>query len=201
MTLNKISKTEIYKLPLKSFTGEIIIVDNTDKLINAITNLKNNNILGFDTETKPSFIKGKNNINKVALLQLSTEKKAYLFRLNKIGLPHELKIILSDKKITKIGLAIKDDIKKLQELNNFEPQNFIDLKNYVKEFEITDAGLKKLTAIVLNFRISKSQQLSNWERDELTDAQAKYAATDSWVCYEIFRKLNMTNKNFVFINK
>lgn len=189
MYKSKITNDEIIKLPLYSFEGEVIIVDDFEKLDQAISCLKNETILGFDTETKPCFTKGRANLNKVALLQLSTSDKAFLFRLNKIGLPNELRDILADAKICKIGVAIRDDIKELRQLNDFRANNFIDLSTYVNQFDIEDNGLRKLVAIVLNVRISKSQQLSNWESTELTEPQQRYAATDAWACYEIFCRL------------
>ena len=183
-----ITKEEIAELPLIKFNGEIILIDNEKKLDRIIPSLKNEKVLGFDTETRPAFKKGR--INNVALLQLSSSEKAYLFRLNKIGLPNSLKEILCDEKISKIGIAIRDDIRILQKLNYFEPNSFIGLQKFVKQYNIENNGMKKLAAIVLKSRISKSQQLSNWENETLTQAQLSYAATDAWICYKIYKALN-----------
>ena len=183
-----ITKEEISNLPLLSFEGDIKIIESEKELKKALVSLRQNKILGFDTETRPSFKKGFK--NKVALLQLSTNKNAFLFRLNRTGLPEELIEILSDESIIKIGTALKDDISSLQKYHSFEPKGFIDLQNFVKNFEIESKGLKKLAAIVLGNRISKSQQTSNWENEILTDSQKVYAATDAWVCLEIYNKLN-----------
>ncbi len=183
-----ITKEEIAELPLIKFTGEIIVIDNKEKLDKIIPFLKNEKILGFDTETRPAFKKGL--IYNVALLQLSSNEKAYLFRLNKIGLPNSLKEILNDENILKVGIAIRDDIRILQKLNYFEPNAFIGLQKFVKQFNIENNGMKKLVAIVLKSRISKSQQLSNWGNETLTQAQLDYAATDAWVCYKIYEVLN-----------
>jgi ribonuclease D len=141
-------------------------------------------VIGFDTETKPSFKKGVT--NKVALLQLSTRNTAYLFRINQIGLPREIVAILADKDILKPGVAIRDDIKGLQELVNFKPSGFVELQDEAKDMGIQNFSLKKLTAIACGFRISKGQQLSNWEAAELTEAQQLYAATDAWAALVIF---------------
>ncbi len=187
-----ITKEEIAKLPLTKFNGEIIVIDDKKKLDKIIPFLKNEKILGFDTETRPAFKKGK--INNVALLQLSSNEKAYLFRLNKIGLPNSLKEILNDENILKVGIAIRDDIRILQKLNYFEPNAFIGLQKFVKQFNIENNGMKKLAAIVLKSRISKAQQLSNWENEELTQPQLSYAATDAWICYKIFKALE-TNQS------
>lgn len=184
------TKEEIQNLPLKYFDGDITVIDRIEQLQECISFLKVQPILGFDTETKPSFKKGRTNNNDVALLQLTTSDQAFLFRLNKIGLPENLADILADKNILKIGVAIKDDIHKLQILNDFNAGNFIDLRNYVKRFGIDNFGIKRLAAIILNVRISKSQQLSNWENEELSPAQQRYAAIDAWSCYEIYNVLN-----------
>ncbi|MBN2347405.1 MAG: 3'-5' exonuclease domain-containing protein 2 [Bacteroidales bacterium] len=184
----KISKDEIYDLPINQFSGKIHIIDTPEKSRDACAILKNQSVLGFDTETKPAFKKGV--INPVALVQLATEDEAFLFRLNRITFSNGLIDILKNKNIIKIGVAIKDDLKTLKKLHHFTPANFIDLQSFVKDFGIEDNGLKKLVANILNFRISKQQQTSNWESPELTQAQIEYAATDAWVCLEIFNKLN-----------
>ncbi len=183
----KIIKSELMELPIKSFEGEIIIIDNKEKANEVAEILKKQKILGFDTETRPSFRKGV--YHKVALLQLATSKQAFLFRLNKIGLAESVKAILADDKIMKVGVAIKDDIKALQKLKPFNPAFFVELQKYVKRFDIEDLSLAKLSGIVLGFRISKRQQLSNWENKALSPAQIKYASTDAWVSCEIYKKL------------
>ena len=183
-----IDKHELGEYPVSGFEGEIVLVDDYSKLEESISILKSASVIGFDTETKPSFIKGKK--NKVALLQLSDSEKAFLFRINKIGLPSELVDILSDESISKVGVAIHDDIKGLKAIRNFKEGGFIELQDYVKEFGIVSSGLRKLSAIILGFRISKRQQVSNWESANLTEAQLIYAATDAWVCCEIYKKLD-----------
>jgi len=188
-----ISKEEIDLLPRKKFEGEIFYVDSYEAFNKFFPLIANETLLGFDTETKPAFKKGI--INEVALLQLCSSNICLLFRLNRIGLPQILVNLLADKNIIKAGVAIRDDISVLQRLKRFEPGNFIDLQSYVKTFGIEDNGLKKLAANILGFQISKKQQTSNWELDELTPAQIEYAATDAWVCYEIYKSLNNILKN------
>lgn len=183
-----ISTEEMQSFELSWFKGEIILVDNEEKFSKAITLLKGKKVLGFDTETKPTFKKGVT--HKVSLLQLATNDLACLFRINKIGLPDELIDILSDESIIKTGVAIHDDLKVLKAIRKFSPHGFIDLQTFVKDFGIQSSGLKKLTAIVLGFRISKGQQVTNWEAEELTEPQITYAATDAWVCHEIYNRLN-----------
>lgn len=184
MFKESISKEELTDLPLKWFEGEIVMIDSQWKVQKAIEILSKEKTIGFDTETRPSFKKGV--INKVSLLQLSTKKQAFLFRLNKIGLPNEIRLILSNPGIIKPGVAIRDDIKGLQSLKNFRPEGFVELQDSAKDLGIQNFSLKKLTAIACGFRISKGQQLSNWEADELTEAQQIYAATDAWAALEIF---------------
>ncbi len=193
--LPNITVDEIRSLELKSFDGEIVLADDFIGFRSAIKRFRNSTLLGFDTETRPSFKKGRK--NRVSLIQLSDRNFACLIRINKIGLPDELVGILSDPKIIKAGVAIHDDLKSLANIRKFQPEGFVDLQKFVKDFGIESSGLKKLTAIVLGFRISKSQQVTDWEADQLTEPQQLYAATDAWVCHEIYRKL----ENFRFGKK
>lgn len=190
MFIETISNESLAELPLNAFEGEIFVVENDLQSQSAIEYLKTQNILGFDTETKPAFKRGQ--VNKVALLQLSSGDRAFLFRINKMGFPNSLKSILADAKITKVGVAIRDDIKALQKINSFLPKGFIELQEEVKGYGIQNFSLKKIAGIVLGVRISKSQRLSNWEADELTVPQQKYAATDAWVSYAILNSLTAT---------
>ncbi len=188
MYRESIDKEELAELPLVQFEGKIRLVESKDDYQESIEYLSKQTMLGFDTETKPAFKKGV--INEVALLQLSTRDHAFLFRLNKIGFPNGLKNILENPEIQKVGVAIRDDIKGLQKLNDFIPGGFVELQEHVKEFGILDFSLKKLSAIVLGYRISKSQQVTNWEAFELSEAQQIYAATDAWISHRIYESLN-----------
>lgn len=190
-----ITDEEINELPLFSYTGEVVVVDNKETFNKIKPELFLDKIWGFDTETKPCFKKGLSNITPVSLLQLSSAEKTYLFRLNKFKLQKEVIRLLSSPQYTKIGVSIRDDLKSLQKLHNFVPGGFVELQEYVKNFEITDMSLKKLAAIVLGIRISKAQQLSNWDADSLTEKQISYAATDSWISREIFIKLKSTKND------
>ena len=182
-----ISTEELKDYDLSWFKGKIVVIDGQEKFDGIIAKLAKQKVLGFDTETRPSFRKGRK--NKVSLIQLSTGNLACLFRINKIGIPDQLADILTDPGIVKAGVAIHDDLRFLKSIRKFEPDGFVDLQKFVKEFGIDSSGLKKLSAIVLGFRISKRQQVTDWEASELTEAQQVYAATDAWVCYEIYRKL------------
>lgn len=188
MFAENLSNEEINELPLYQFNGGIFIIDTFDKLDYFLPLIQEQKMLGFDTETRPSFKKGK--VNPVSLLQLTSSNQAFLIRINKIGLPQEIANILADENIQKIGLAIKDDIKILRDITKFEPNAFLDLQDYVGDFGIEARSLKKITAIVLNQRISKSQQVTNWEREELSERQQIYAATDAWACLQIYKNLN-----------
>jgi len=169
------------------FKGEIVLVDNLKTFYKVFPRLLESDLLGFDTETRPTFKKGRR--NTVSLIQLSTENLACLIRINKIGIPDELALLLSDPLVTKAGVAVHDDIKFLKNVKKFNPEGFVDLQNMVKEFGIQSSGLKKLSAIILGFRISKRQQVTDWEAEQLSEAQMIYAATDAWVCYQIYSKL------------
>jgi len=186
-----ITAEEIQEFDLSWFKGEIVVIDNSEIYYKMIKKLKGEKILGFDTETKPSFRKGHK--NRVSLIQLASDKLACLFRINRIGLPAELLSLLANPGVIKVGVAIHDDIRFLKKVRRFNPEGFVDLQGFVKDYGIKSSGLKKLAAIVLGFRISKRQQVTDWEADELTEAQQIYAATDAWVCREIYRKLTSIN--------
>jgi len=182
-----ITADEIAGCELSWFKGEIVLVEDLETFHSVLPRLNKTDLLGFDTETKPTFTRGKR--HKVSLIQLATDDLAVLIRINKIGLPEELLRLLSDDTVTKAGVAIHDDIRFLKGVKKFTPDGFIDLQSFVKDFGIESSGLKKLTAIILGFRISKRQQITDWEADQLTEAQQVYAATDAWVCHQIYRKL------------
>jgi ribonuclease D len=183
-----VTDDELRELPLLQFEGKVTLVDDMQKFRHAIHDIGKPRILGFDTETRPSFKKGRR--YKVSLLQLADDSRAWLFRLNMIGLPPELTILLADENIIKTGVAIHDDLKALRLLAPFEPAGFVDLQTVVAAHGIKQLGLKKLSAIVLGYTISKSQQTSNWEAPALTEPQQLYAATDAWVCRRIYKALN-----------
>ena len=182
-----ISNDELAELPLSSFEGFIHIIERPEDLDKALKYLNDQPIIGFDTETRPAFKKGQ--VFPVSLLQLATSEQAFLFRINKIGLPAGLIKILTSSKILKVGVAIRDDIKILQRIVHFKPAGFIELQDLVKDYRIENFSLEKLSAIVLGFRISKSQRLTNWENPELTEQQQRYAATDAWASLQIYLKL------------
>jgi len=183
----EISKAEVNDFPLWSYEGKVVVVNDEKMIDAAVSNLSKAQRIGIDTETKPRFSKGKP--NRTALLQLAIPGVVYLFRLNKIGLPHGLAQILEDPNILKIGIATRDDKKELNRDFGCQPQNVLDLNQYVKTLGFISIGARKLTALILGKRISKSQQTSNWEKDKLSHRQILYAATDAWICLEIYQTL------------
>ena len=195
MYIKSITPEGIEKLDYASFPGKIIVIDSVGAEFNrAIAYLRSQKVIGFDTETRPCF--GPNQPRYgVALLQLSGPEKAFLFRVKSMGMHRRLCNLLSDKRIVKVGAAIHDDIRGLQKLREFEPGSFVDLQKIVCEYGIRDKSVNKMTAIILGFRISKTQQLSNWEAESLSESQCRYAATDAWVCREMYLKLMKSEKN------
>lgn len=182
-----ITKEELSDLPLCGFEGRLKVVNNQKDLKKAIDYLSGFRYLGFDSETKPAFKKGV--LNDVSLIQISTEDICFLFRVNYTGITEELKSLFENKNVIKIGLSLRDDMRGMRRLAEFAPQGFIDLQEMVADFGIDDRSLKKIAGIVLNKRISKKQRLTNWESGELTEAQQRYAATDAWICLEIYKQL------------
>lgn len=181
----------IRSLPAMTFPGIITVIDQPANFEQIKRILQDEYIIGFDTETKPSFKKGQS--HQVALLQLSTKDHAVLIRLNKVSLPRFIIDIFENENIIKVGVAIRDDINILNKVSAFTPNGFIDLQQYVKKFGIEDNGLKKLVANILGFRISKKSQTSNWEQEVLTREQIEYAATDAWVCRQMYEILSNHN--------
>ena len=195
MFIESITPQELEKLEFASFPGKIIVIDSVGSEFNrAIAYLRSQKVIGFDTETRPTFSASQPHYN-VSLLQLSGPDRAYLFRLNKIGMHRRLCNLLASEKVIKVGAAIHDDIRGLQKLREFVPAGFEDLQKMVWEWGIRDKAVKKMSAIILGFRISKTQQLSNWEAENLSESQCKYAATDAWVCREMYLKLMASEKN------
>lgn len=183
-----ITNEELQNIPYVEFEGRILVVDSISSMKEAERLLSGVKVIGFDTETRPSFRKGVT--YKTALLQLSTSETAVLFRLNRKKLSHEILNILADRNVLKIGAAIRDDIKGLQRSGGkFIPGGFIDLQSMVSKLGIKELSVRKMSAIILGGKVSKAQRLSNWEARSLTDAQKLYAATDAWVCLEIYNKL------------
>ncbi len=190
---SKYDKTQLGSLPRIQFQGRVIVVISESEAEKAVDYLLNADILGFDTETKPVFRKGHQ--NKVALLQVSTHDTCFLFRLNRIGLCPAIIRLLETEQVKKIGLSWHDDILSLKARGDFEPKGFFELQEHMKELGITDMSLAKLYANLFGQRISKREQLSNWEADVLTQKQQSYAATDAWACvmlYEEYLRLKET---------
>jgi len=182
-----IAKEDINLLELDKYNGETILVDTDAELEKACSEIEKCSIIGIDTETKPSFRKGQ--MNTVALLQISTDKKAYIVRLKKVKMSKRLADIFTNEAIKKIGIAIFDDLKDLKKIIPFTDKSVVDLNLLAPKLGFESIGAKKLSALVLGIRISKRQQVSNWELEQLSQAQIDYAATDAWICREIYLKL------------
>ncbi len=188
-----ITKEELAALPAAHFQGTIVLIEKTEEVAPAVSSLRQCDVIGFDTETRPSFKKGQT--NTVSLMQLSTRDTCYLLRLNHVGLTDDLKMLLEDPGSLKIGLSIHDDFHNLSRLADIVPKGFIDLQNYVKRFHISDNSLSKIYGIVFGKRISKGQRLTNWEASQLTDNQQAYAALDAKACIDIYDRISSGNFN------
>ena len=183
----RLNKEHIKNFPIMYFKGKIHLIKEKKDLKEALKILRRELVLGFDTETRPSFKKGEN--YSVSLLQLSTSDEAFLFRLNHLGLPDDLVSLLADPDILKVGVAILDDVRALLKLKKFDAEGFVELANIASELGIVTCGLRNLAAIFFGVRISKKAQLTNWERPEFNSGQALYAATDAWICLKMYRFL------------
>lgn len=182
-----ISHEEINLLPLGAYDGKIELITDSKALPAAFKEIQKHKVVGFDTETRPSFKKGQ--VYNVSLIQLALEKKVFVIRLNHTGVTPEMIPFFENTKIIKPGIGIRDDVRLLQKLKRFHAEGFFELTHLSKEVGFEVESVKKLTALLLGFRISKSAQTSNWEAETLTEKQLQYAATDAWVCLQIFQKL------------
>ena len=189
MFQSEISKEEVADLDLIQYDGPIKLITNEESFLEEIPHIREQTILGFDTETRPSFKKGV--VYPTALIQISALDQAWIIRVSRMGYPPELLELLTREDILKVGLGLNDDLRRLRADFQFEPGGFLDLQQYVAAFRIEEKGLKKLSGIVLGRRISKAQQVSNWDADLLTEAQLKYAATDAWICLKIYNRLRI----------
>ena len=179
-----IDKRLITDMPIVTFDGGITVIESAEDAIDALAFLRTQSLVGFDTETKPNFRKGVT--NRVSLIQVSTDNHSFLFRINKCGFTPELREFMECDDVVKVGLSLKDDFHMLHRIGEFEPCNFIDLQDIVKNFHITDLSLQKIYAILFQERISKGQRLTNWEAPRLSGAQMVYASIDAWACRRIY---------------
>ena len=189
---DKISNEETAALPAIEFKGEIRIIEHERDIVPACKFLMKQAVVGFDTETRPSFRQGVT--FRVSLLQLSSPEVCYLFRLNRIPFDRAILRLLESREVLKIGADVAGDLRSLRQIRHFRDGGFVDLQSIAPEWGIEDKSLRKLSAIVLRQRVSKAQRLSNWEAATLTDKQRLYAATDAWICPEIYRTLQHTLK-------
>ena len=185
---NTMRKAEIASMPKVLFEGRIFIIYTEAETDKAVEYLKTQQVVGVDTETRPSFKRG--TTHKVALLQIATADTCFLFRLNRMGMPDSLLNFLMGDTL-KIGLSLKDDFMMLSRRKEVhaEEGNWIELQEYVARFGIEDRSLQKIFANLFGKKISKTQRLTNWEAETLTESQVKYAATDAWACVEIYNCL------------
>jgi ribonuclease D len=185
-----ITKEEISGLPVETYLGQIIVVDDLQAVPGAIAHLTSCGPVGFDTETRPNFTK--NQHHKIALVQLALADVCYLFRINHLGgFPPQLVDFINDDKVAKVGLSLQDDFHAIRKRVAIEPAGFVDLQKVVPAFGITDISLQKIYAILFGKKISKKSRLSNWDADTLTAAQQQYAALDAWTCLQIYKFLNI----------
>lgn len=185
---SKIEKQDLVDMPICSLSGKITVIDKPEDVDAAVAILSKESMIGFDTETRPSFKKGES--NSISLLQLATKTHSFLFRLHLIGSSQSLKELLESMTIRKVGLSVHDDFRALNKWMPVCPKNFIELQMYVKPFGIEEMGLQKIFAILFQERISKKQQLSNWENKVLSPAQQMYASIDAWACLAIYAELH-----------
>ena len=190
--VHRIDKDVVNAMPVVAFEGETFVINQIEQVADALEYLNRQKMVGVDTETRPSFVRGQH--FPVALAQIATEERCYLFQLTHIGLPQELADFFANEKVRKIGLAFRDDLNGLRRRRNFAPLNCVDIQQLGNLYGILDLGLQKMFAICFGKKISKAQQLTNWENVVLTPEQAKYASTDAWATLLIYKELMRTKQ-------
>ena len=184
---NKFDKKSIAQLPTVTFPGKTVVVMSESEAEKAVDFLLSRDILGVDTETRPSFKKGESHM--VSLLQVSTSDVCFLFRLNHIGITPAILRLLENKVVPMVGLSLHDDMLSLHKRVAFTPGFFIDLQDLVGELGIEDLSLQRLYANLFHQKISKRQRLTNWDSDVLNDKQKAYAALDAWACINLYKEI------------
>ncbi len=182
-----LSKEEINLLPIQAWEGPVVLIQDEADLAAALEKLRQETVLGFDTETRPTFTKGKT--CRPALIQLATADTVYLIQLTHVSFCDDIADLLASPEVLKVGVAIHDDMKALARIHPFTAGGVVDLAVMARARGIQAQGLRTLAANLMGFRISKSAQCSNWENRELTPQQIKYAATDAWVGRELYFRM------------
>ena len=189
-----VTPEEVNALPLTYYEGKIVLIQTADKVEEAVEEISNFPVVGFDTETKPTFVKGQ--FHHISLIQVAIPGKVFLFRINNSGFTQPLMDLFSNERILKVGVGLRDDVIGLQKIHPFEAAGFEEIHKHVIELGVRNTGLRKLAAILMSVRISKGQQTSNWENPVLTKNQESYAATDAWICLEMFTLLE--ERGFIY---
>jgi len=182
-----ISKEELMELPLSQYEGKVVIAASEETIRGALREISQFSVVGFDTEARPTFKKGQ--IRQISLIQIATDDKVYLLRIMQTGLMDCIVDFMENPNIVKVGIGLDDDFNLLNSLRRFDKRGFLDLNIRFKEIGAENIGARNLAGMMLGIRISKSAQTSNWEAEEYTDKQISYAATDAWICLEIYRAL------------
>ena len=191
-----VTPEEVNALPLTYYEGKIVLIHEADKVAAAMDEINEHVVVGFDTETKPTFVKGQ--FYHISLVQLAIPGKVFLFRINHTGFSQPLIDLFANKNILKVGVGLRDDIIGLQKIKPFEAAGFEEIHKYVIDLGVRNTGLRKLAAILMQVRISKGQQTSNWENPILTKNQQSYAATDAWICLKMYNLLE--EKGYIYDN-
>lgn len=183
-----ITKEELMELPLSGYKGKVVIASTEESIQKAMEEINEFSVVGFDTEARPTFKKGQ--IRHISLIQIGTPEKVYLLRIMNTGLLSCVVDFMENPKIIKVGIGLDDDFNLLNNLKPFDQQGFLDLNKKFAEIGALNVGARNLAGMIMGIRISKSAQTSNWEVEQLTEKQIRYAATDAWICLEIYQKLH-----------
>jgi len=179
-----ISREDMAKLPIRRFEGRVCLVATPEDLELARSDLRQESIVGLDTETRPAFRKGESHLP--SLVQVATARAVYLFQLRRSEFHPVLAGLLSDPRTIKAGVSLKDDLRALKQVFAFAEKNMLDLGQVARSSGFGQTGVRNLAGILLGMRIPKGIKTSNWAAPQLSAAQIAYAATDAWACRELY---------------
>jgi ribonuclease D len=179
-----IAKEELAALPIRRYDGDVNLVATLAELERAMEDIRAEGVTGFDTETRPAFRKGESYLP--CLVQVATARRVHLFQLSRLDCSAGAAELLGSPAIVKTGVGLKYDLGQLQRLFPFDAAAVVDLGAVAKRQGLEQSGVRNLAGIFLGFRIAKSAGTSNWAAPRLSAQQIGYAATDAWVCRELY---------------
>ena len=179
-----ISREEVVALPIQRYEGEVVVVASGAELERAREDFAQEPLVGIDTETRPAFRKGES--YPPSLVQVATGRAVYLFQIQQVDCSAVLRELLGSERTIKAGVSLAYDLRQLKQVFPFEEKAVVDVGWVAKRHELGQTGVRNLAALFLGLRIPKGAKTTNWSARRLTPQQVAYAATDAWVCRQLY---------------